>query len=1033
MKIIIKAVFLLLIIFSADLFAAGGSYSTSGVGTYNQSLWWLDFSTYKDSTASSRGQGFVFYLPNTAGTIRTTVTNDTNNQNGSIMQVVAEPAWAAGGAFGNGAYNGIANKPIFYWLNQPDTPGIITLNNIVVKDHGGHNRNFVMYFADGENTSPGESIEYISDVNLSLIDTVNYYPKYNGGVPSLNFFAGNDVLETDSTGANYNASIILGASNPTVMSAAMSNNEGVLFAIAMPKITFNLVIGGRVQATDQFVLSMGYTGPNYTLKTLTSSGTATGLGTGVLPVIGTNNLSLSVAMKTGSPSPLSSYIGTISCVNNGPGAGGYGTATVLPSGYGTSFSVIPQAGDDLVCTLNLSPNIVDHYEVVFNPANSGLTCMPIPLTLRACSSTVSPCTSSANQVASTVTFSLSSTLGNFSNGLSLMSWSFIGQTTDKLSSTMAGVASLSSGSPTPVYCFSGSTLLGACSATFNDMGFIFNWLSNPVVTGNGVVIAGNTSSVVEVSAVQKSNTTNACVGFTPSTNPVVSMSYADPTSGTRSLVLTPTNSVGAGSTSYTITPAGGMVPFVWDANGNSYMTLSYKDAGEIGINISLSSPVATGQTMLISKPYELLPYNAVTDVVCADGTVLSSAANQKFCQSGNGFDLKIRGYASDLTVLPNFGLESTVTQFVVSGNILSPVSGQSGNLTNIDLGTTNPLASGVLVNNVHTCSGSDCYSLNNFSWDNVGQIGMSINLASSYFGSGLIGMAPLLPVGRFYPYGFSPAVGSIVNRSDLSCAPASVFTYMNEPFQGLIQLSAVNMAGNVTSNYGLVGGLDPTVGSSWGLTSSSGATNLSSRINFNSETGAWSSGVLNATLNLDFTRLATPDGPWNVLVNISPVDPDGVSLLGTNPYSLGTSNFYFGIFKIYNASGSDLLPLPIKIATQYYNQYGFTINSLDNCSTFASGNFSDYGFTQNILASNISFVYPGALIAGVQTLLMNKPSGGTPPYNGKFNITYNLSGSQAYLQGLWNGVGGYVQNPVGEVILSRSLWNGKTIFFKELF
>jgi uncharacterized repeat protein (TIGR01451 family) len=326
--------------------ATGGSYATNGTGTFAQSLWWLDFTGF--NTASVAAQPLTFTLPSGAGTLSLSA------QVSSGMALVAEPSWSGGGAFGHGAYNGITGKPNFYWLTQAGT-GTTTLSSLSVKDSSGNARSFVLYAADGENTNSGEVITYTSTANWSRVDTVNYYALFNGNLPTLTGLGTSTVSETNTDNQNYEASYVLGTPNPTQVSTAYSGNEATLFAVSLPPITFDLVIAGRVSASDQFTANTGYTSPAASIKSATTAGTGNAT-TGATSVIGSNNLTLSAAMAAGSFSALAAYTGSMSCSNSGPGAAAFGgTNTVLPGGAGTSFTLTPQTGDNITCTLTLTP------------------------------------------------------------------------------------------------------------------------------------------------------------------------------------------------------------------------------------------------------------------------------------------------------------------------------------------------------------------------------------------------------------------------------------------------------------------------------------------------------------------------------------------------------------------------------------------------------------------------------------------------------------------------------------------------------
>ena len=350
---------------SAPVLAAGGSYATSGTGSFAQSLWWLDFTGF--STASTATQNLTFTLPSGAGSLTLGATVSSTG-----MLLVAEPSWTGGGAFGHGAYNGISGKPIFYWLNQVGT-GSVTLSSMSVKDGSGNARSFVFYAADGENTNAPENITYASTATWSLIDTVNYYAAFNGGTLTLTGTGTTSVLETAPplNDRNYNASVVLGTANATQVSSTYSGNEATLFALALPPVTFNVSIpAGRVSGSDQFTASIAYTSPAATIRTVTTGGGATSATTGATAVIGTNSITLNAVLAAGSFAALSTYTGSMSCSNSGPGASAWGgTNTVLPSGAGTSFTLTPQTGDSITCTLTLTPPPQTIAGTVYNDAN----------------------------------------------------------------------------------------------------------------------------------------------------------------------------------------------------------------------------------------------------------------------------------------------------------------------------------------------------------------------------------------------------------------------------------------------------------------------------------------------------------------------------------------------------------------------------------------------------------------------------------------------------------------------------------------
>src|SRR5204862_295668 len=155
------------------------------------------------------------------------------------------------------------------------------------------------------------------------------------------------------------------------VSSGCSGSGRTLVAPALPPVTFSVSLpAGRVSGSDQFTASIAYTSPAATIRSVTTGSGATSATTGATSVIGTNSITLSAVMAAGSFSALSTYSGSVSCSNSGPGASAWGgTNTVLPGGAGTSFTLTPQTGDNITCTLTLTPPPQTIAGTVYNDAN----------------------------------------------------------------------------------------------------------------------------------------------------------------------------------------------------------------------------------------------------------------------------------------------------------------------------------------------------------------------------------------------------------------------------------------------------------------------------------------------------------------------------------------------------------------------------------------------------------------------------------------------------------------------------------------
>jgi trimeric autotransporter adhesin len=333
-----------------------GSYAASGIN--RNSTWWLNWECYDDSVASTAaGQAFSFTLPD--GSVMTTTVQRTGAQG---VVATATPSWG-GAAIGNGQYNGTTGKPILYSVNAATSAlsWQISLSNIVVTDKLGNPRNFSVWVADGESTdsAPGKYNERLT-LNSNGTDwkLIEIIPQTASGTAP----ATNTSLALNSSQATWTApratqvgSFILSTNSPTTVSVASTlqnldgitygGKQGMFLGLGMPKIKLTKTINSRLATADQFTTEIAYTSPTVSLATATSTGTTTTFDTGAVAVLPGNIISLNEKMTASSPSNLNAYRSSISCTNANS------TTTLLPSGSGSDFSITPQIGDDISCTL----------------------------------------------------------------------------------------------------------------------------------------------------------------------------------------------------------------------------------------------------------------------------------------------------------------------------------------------------------------------------------------------------------------------------------------------------------------------------------------------------------------------------------------------------------------------------------------------------------------------------------------------------------------------------------------------------------
>ena len=348
--------------------SADGSYATSG--TNKNSIWWLNFECYDETIASTAtGQPFTFTLPDGS-----TMTLNVKKTGANPLKTITSPSWGLA-AFGNsGQYGGVTGKPIFY--NSASTSSQDwkeTLTSITVTDKLGNVRSYSFVTADGETTNPttdgfgrtaNEQLNFATNgTGWTQVELLNM-PGQSGPLGTTLTGAGSSNASWTGTTGSNNGGVILSTNNPTQVSIASTlagtagsytSLQGGLFGIGMPKLTLIKNINGRIAAADQFTTEIAYTAPAVSLKTATSSGAATTFSTGAIAVLPGNVINLRETMAAGSSSPLTAYNASIACTNVNP------TATVLPSGTGTSFNITPRIGDDITCTITNTfthPNVL---------------------------------------------------------------------------------------------------------------------------------------------------------------------------------------------------------------------------------------------------------------------------------------------------------------------------------------------------------------------------------------------------------------------------------------------------------------------------------------------------------------------------------------------------------------------------------------------------------------------------------------------------------------------------------------------------
>ena len=217
-----------------------------------------------------------------------------------------------------------------------------------------------------------------------------------------------------------------------------------------------------------------------------------------------------------------------------------------------------------------------------------------------------------------------------------------------------------------------------------------------------------------------------------------------------------------------------------------------------------------------------------------------------------------------------------------------------------------------------------------------------------------IGSKASAKFGRWYPSHYSFA-GTLTPG-----CPAGLFTYMGQDALGVDLTvrahASTGLPAAVTDpvvsryNYAVTGGYPSLAGVTF-AGDNGGSAVAASRLTLPALpsmpiTNLWLAGQLRVNDTYAFSKLTTPDGPYDAYNLVASVaDPDNASpaLVGAGT---NTTRIRFGRATLGNTYGSELLRLPLNVGIQFWagTALGWLPNTLDTCTT--------------ILASNFSFAFP---------------------------------------------------------------------------
>lgn len=241
--------------------------------------------------------------------------------------------------------------------------------------------------------------------------------------------------------------------------------------------------------------------------------------------------------------------------------------------------------------------------------------------------------------------------------------------------------------------------------------------------------------------------------------------------------------------------------------------------------------------------------------------------------------------------------------------------------------------------------------------------------------------------GRFYPDHFDTVI-SAVSSVPMTCptgltCPTNGFVYSGQSYTNLV--TAKNLAGGTTQNYAGAYARDVTlaaqnaVGSS-AAPSGAGTLNVTSAVATAFVAGTFTSPSQN------YTFTTTPTSPTDVYVGAKETTGDGVSSRLAVPANSveGGVKVVSGRVKVSNAYGTELLPLTVSAAIQYWGGAGYVTSTTDNANAVTLTKVTRSNCLGKLLSGSACSSTLGTVSSVVPV---------TPPAYGLFSIKLGAPGA----------------------------------------
>lgn len=706
-----------------------------------------------------------------------------------------------------------------------------------------------------------------------------------------------------------------------------------------------------------------------------------------------------------------------------------------------------------ICALKSNPigAQIDHFE--FDHTGQGLTCNAETVTIRACAN--ASCSQPFTAPLSATLLPDSAADGVWVGGNQV---SFSGGTAQlQLRRNTPGVVTLGVKGSNPTtkplsktLCRIGNGGLSEnnCSLTFADSGFVFDVPDK----------RANRPEQVLVKAVKKSDVTKQCVPSFQSQTKTLNFwsSYQTPSAPISPKAVTINNT--AIGTSSALPTA---VNLLFDTNGQASISVNYPDAGKLQLDAKYTGTgdeqglVMAGSDQFVSVPAGLCVKPVDANASCSSANMTCNV----YRKAGQTFGMTVQAMAWEKDGDPDF----------CSGNLPTP------NFSDAQMKLASKVVAPSIANGgldgalgvasySHSAQANNLNTISNQAISEVGVFQIAAQASPNYLGT-----ASSLNI----PIGYSANIGRFVPDrfliSNVSVIPAcGGFSYMDQLFPMSMELSALNIAGDITKNYFPPFSLATAklVGEN-----NNNGVDLQSRLSaLPIKADSWNQGVatVDASYQANFSRV-TPnvatnlyqDGPFELLdIGVQLMDndprPNGLysyvaspdmdaASTGTctncNAKKISTQTLRHGRVVMDNTYGPETEILRMPTRAEYWNGSSWALNSADNCTTavYALGSQVDhsalgYNFDPDLVAGQ-SVVRSGGTAtfqAGQFELLWQAVITSGLPYRGQVTAPLDVP---TWLEWYWNWNGvspTEVTEPRASAYFGRYRGHDKIIYWREV-